>query len=166
MLTCFLVEVAQRCPLKKHCYVFRLLLRETLVLEPIFYYWKVTSEYVISCEFCEVFKKTYFEETYELILLFHCGSRRSHSEVFCKKAVFKNFVKFPEKLESHFDKVAGHHLSTLLENRPQHKCFSVNFARFLRTSILWNTCEWQGLSYCGSWFTANTRKSIDHEKHT
>ena len=162
MLTCFLVEVAQRCPLKKHCYVFRLLLRETL----FFTIEKWPRNMWFPVNFAKCLRKPILKKTYELKLLFHCGSRRSHSEVFCKKAVFKNFVKFPEKLESHFDKVAGHHLSTLLENRPQHKCFSVNFARFLRTSILWNTCEWQGLSYCGSWFTANTRKSIDHEKHT
>ena len=48
-------------------------------------------------------------------------------EVFCKKSVLRNFTKFTKK-----------HLF-LLKKRPQHRCFPVNFAKFLRTPFLQNT---------------------------
>ena len=31
--------------------------------------------------------------------------------------------------------------ATLLKNRPWHRCFPVNFAKFLRTTFVHNTCE-------------------------
>ena len=52
-------------------------------------------------------------------------------EVFCKKDVFRNFTKFTGKhlCQSHFfNKVAG-----ILKKRLWHRCFPVNFAKFLRT---------------------------------
>ena len=54
--------------------------------------------------------------------------RSSRPEVFYKKGVLKNFTKF-----------AGKHLcqsltpATLLKKRLWHRCFSVNFVKFLRT---------------------------------
>ena len=46
--------------------------------------------------------------------------------VFFKKGVVKNFAKFL------LNKVPGLHV-TLLKRRLRHRCFSVNFAKFLRT---------------------------------
>ena len=49
----------------------------------------------------------------------------SRPEVFCKKGVLKHFAKF-----------TGKHLcqpATLLKKRFWHRCFPVNFAKFLRT---------------------------------
>ena len=80
--------------------------------------------------FAKCLRKPILKKTYELIFLFHCGSRSSHSEVYSKKAVFKNFVKFPEKMESHVDKVAGHRPGNLLENRAQ-----VFFGKFCEISV-------------------------------
>ena len=62
--------------------------------------------------------------------------RSSRPEVFCWKHVFKNFKKF-----------AGNHLclslfliklrsATLFKKRLWHRCFPVNFAKFLRTPFL------------------------------
>ena len=44
--------------------------------------------------------------------------------------------------ESLFNKVAGLRPAILLKKRPWHKCFPVNFAKFLRTPLLQNTCGW------------------------
>ena len=55
-------------------------------------------------------------------------------EVFCKKVVLKNYTKFTKKhlcQSLFFNKVAGLTL--------WHRCFSVNFAKFLRTPYLQNT---------------------------
>ena len=44
-------------------------------------------------------------------------------------------------LESPFNKFAGFKTSNFLKKRPQHRCFSVNIAKCLRTLILVKTCE-------------------------
>ena len=55
-------------------------------------------------------------------------NRSSHSEVFCKKGILSNFAKFTEK-----------HLcqrlvfKNLLKKSLWHRCFPVNFAKFLKT---------------------------------
>ena len=63
--------------------------------------------------------------------------RSSHPEVFCKKGVLKNFAKFTGKhlcKRLFFNKVAGS-----LKKSLWHKCFHVNFAKFLRTHFLQNS---------------------------
>ena len=70
--------------------------------------------------------------------------RNSRPEVFCKKGVLRNFVKFTEKQlcqSLFFNKVTGLRPVTLLKKRLWRRCFSVNFAKFLRTHFLQNTCE-------------------------
>ena len=59
-----------------------------------------------------------------------------HLEVFCKKGVLKNFAEFTgihmyQKL--FLNKVAFLRPAALLKKRPWHRCFSVNFMKFLRT---------------------------------
>ena len=63
-------------------------------------------------------------------------SRSSRPEVFCEKSVLRNIAKFTEKhlCQSLFcNKVAGLRPATLLKMRLWHRCFPVNFAKFLRT---------------------------------
>ena len=65
-----------------------------------------------------------------------------------KKSVLRNFARFTGKhlrYSVFFNKVAGLKVAglrpvTLLKKRLWHRCFSVNFAKFLRTSFLQNTC--------------------------
>ena len=60
-------------------------------------------------------------------------------EVFCKKGVVKNFEKFTEKhmYQSNFlNKVAGLRPESYFKNRLRHRCFPMNFAKFLRTPLL------------------------------
>ena len=67
--------------------------------------------------------------------------RSSRLEVFCKKGVLRNFAKFTGKhlcQSLFFNKVACLRPATLLKMRLWHRCFLVNFAKFLRTSFLQN----------------------------
>ena len=82
------------------------------------------------------------------------GNRSSHWEVFSVKGVPRNFVKFTGKhlcQSLFFNKVAGLKPATLLKKRIWHRCFPVNFEKFLRTSffiehlrwlLLWGTKYW------------------------
>ena len=63
-------------------------------------------------------------------------------EVFYKKGVPRNFVKSTEKNLCHnlfLNKVAGLRTATSLKKRLWHRCFPVNFVKFLRTHFLQNT---------------------------
>ena len=56
--------------------------------------------------------------------------------MFCKKGVHTNFAKFTGKhlcQRLFFNKVAGLRPETLLKKSFWHRCFSVNFAKFLKT---------------------------------
>ena len=62
--------------------------------------------------------------------------RSSHPKVFCKKGVLRNFIKFTGKhlwQSLLFNKVTGLRPATLLNKRLWHRCFPVNFMKFLRT---------------------------------
>ena len=66
-------------------------------------------------------------------------SRSSRPEVFCEKDVLRNFEKFTGKhlcQRLFFNKVAGLRHATLLKKRLWHRCFPMNFEKFLRTSFL------------------------------
>ena len=58
--------------------------------------------------------------------------RSSPPEVLCKKAVLKSFTQFQGKhlCQSLFFRRQP---TTLLKNRPWHRCFPVNFEKYLRT---------------------------------
>ena len=65
-------------------------------------------------------------------VLFHFINSRP--EVFCKKDALRNFAKFTGKhlcQSLFFNKVAGLRPATLLKKRLWHRCFLVNFAKFL-----------------------------------
>ena len=60
-----------------------------------------------------------------------------------KKATLK-ILPYPQEtpaLESLFKKVAGLKVRNFIKKRPQHRCFPVNIAKFLRLPISKNTCE-------------------------
>ena len=69
----------------------------------------------------------------------------SHSEVFHKKGVFRNFTKFTGKhlCQSIFiNKIADLRPATLLKKRLWHRCFPVNFVKFLKTPFLIEHLRW------------------------
>ena len=55
-------------------------------------------------------------------------NRSSRPEVFCKRGVLRNFTNFPGKHQYQSLRPV-----TLLKKRLWHRCFLVNFAKFLRT---------------------------------
>ena len=69
--------------------------------------------------------------------------RSSHQRCSMKKGLLRNFAKFTGKhlyQSLSFNKVAGFRRpATLLKERLWHRCFPVNFAKFLRTTFLQNT---------------------------
>ena len=59
--------------------------------------------------------------------------------MFCKKGVLRNFAKFTRKHLCQsllFNKVAWLSPATLLKKKLWHRCFPVNFAKFLKTPFL------------------------------
>ena len=93
--------------------------------------------------------------------IYRNGYRSSRPEVFCKKGVLRNFAKFTEKhlcQSLFFNKVAGLRPATLLKKRLWHRCFSVNFAKFLRTSFIIEHLWWL-LLWLSEWmFTVKVHK--------
>ena len=82
--------------------------------------------------------------------------RSSRPEEFCKKGVLRNFTKF-----------TGKHLcqslrpATLLKMRLWHRCFPVNFVKFLRTPFLTEHIWWLFLQlYQGHFFNTVAACSI------
>ena len=66
----------------------------------------------------------------------------SHRSCSAKKGVLRNFTKFTGKhlcQSLFFNKFAGLRPATLLKKRLWHRCFPVNFVKFLRTPFLQNT---------------------------
>ena len=71
--------------------------------------------------------------------------KSSCPDVFYKKGVPRNFVKFTGKhlCQSFFlNKVAGLRPATLLKKRFCHRCFLVNFSKFLNTPFLTEHLYW------------------------
>ena len=69
-------------------------------------------------------------------------NRSSHRRCSARKGVLRNFALFTGKHQCQrlfFNKVAGLRPVTLAKKRLWHRCFSANFAKFLRTPLLQNT---------------------------
>ena len=65
-----------------------------------------------------------------------------HRKCSVRKGVLRNFAKPTGKhlcQSPYFNKVTGLTPATLLKKTPWHRCFPVNFAKFLRTPFLQNT---------------------------
>ena len=56
-------------------------------------------------------------------------------ELYCEKCFFCKINKKTSVLESHFNKVTGLYPATSLKKGLQHRCFLMNFARYLRHSF-------------------------------
>ena len=68
--------------------------------------------------------------------------KKQPPEGFRKKGVLKKFHKIHLKtpvLESYFNSISCLRVVTILKKRLQHRCFQVNFMKFLRTPFLQNT---------------------------
>ena len=86
--------------------------------------------------------------------------------MFCKKGVL-SFAKSTGKhlcQSLFFNKVAFKKPATLFKKRLWHRCFPVNFAKFLRTPILKNICKLllRSHTYCRHWFLHASKISKIH----
>ena len=70
--------------------------------------------------------------------------RSSHPEVFCKKGVPRNFAKFTRKYlyQSIFYERCRLEACNFIKKQIRHKCFSVDFAKFLRTPLFAEHLQW------------------------
>ena len=71
-------------------------------------------------------------------------SERYNEQVFYKNAVLKIFAKYTKKRlcwTLFLNKNAGLQYWNFIKKRLQHRCFPMNIAKFLRTTILKNICE-------------------------
>ena len=69
-------------------------------------------------------------------------ARSSHRRCSLKEGILRNFTKFAGKHLCQsllFNKVAGLRPAALLKKRLWHRCFPVNFVKFLRTPFFQNT---------------------------
>ena len=85
-------------------------------------------------------------------ILLHKNTCRQ--EVFCKKGFLRNFVTFTGKhlcQSLFFNKDADVKPETLFKKRLWQRCFSVNFAKFLKTPFLTEHLWWLLLNI-SSWF--------------
>ena len=76
--------------------------------------------------------------------------RSSHQRCSMQKAVLRSFKKFTRKHLCqilYFNKVADLRPATLLKKRLWHRCFPVNFAKFLRTPIFTEHLWWLLLDF-------------------
>ena len=77
-----------------------------------------------------------------IVVLLWIICRSSHRRCSLRKGVLRNFVKFTGKHLCQsllFNKVAGLRPATLLKKKLWHRCFPINFVKFLRTAFLRNT---------------------------
>ena len=112
-----------------HFYIFQHLLKSKLLQEP--------STYV---------NKDAEKEDISFLLIF----RSNRPEVFCEKGILRNFAKFTGKYlcQSLFlNKVAGLRPTTLVKKRLWHRCFPVNFWKFIRTPFPTEHLPWLLLNF-------------------
>ena len=92
------------------------------------------------CKKNQVFHKYFFNK-----------SISNRPEMFCKKGVLTNFANFTGKHLCQilfFNKVSGLRTAILLKMRLRHRCFPVNFVKFLRT--LFFSQNISGCCFCKS----------------
>ena len=88
--------------------------------------------------------------------------KQSSRGILCKKGVLRNFTKFTGKQlcqSLFFNKVAGLRAATLLKKRLWHKCFSVNFVKFLRKSFYIEHLWWLLLGFTSNNFELHEPKT-------
>ena len=129
-------------------YVFRILF---IITQNVYLYTPVFSNVHSISPYFPVFSprittfiscsQLYFNYLHKLPAL-HWSSHRKCSIEIC---VLENFTKFTGKhlcQSLFFNKVAGLRLSTLLKKRLWHKCFTVNFVKFLKTPFFTEHLQW------------------------
>ena len=93
-------------------------------------------------DWCVFIKMMSFRNCCSLSRYLTIKSRSSHPRCSIKTGVLRNFAKFKGKhlcQRLFFNKNAGLRPATIIKKRLWHRCFPVNFAKFLRAPFLQNT---------------------------
>ena len=88
-------------------------------------------------------------------------SQKQPTKVFYQKRVLKNLAKFTGKYLCQtlfFNKVEGLRPAILLKKRLWHRCFPVNFAKFLRTGVKALSIRKRALAQMFHWVLNTTLK--------
>ena len=121
------------------------------------------SLHLFSTDTLTFFSTIYFSSVLKLQTNVH---QRLPREVFCKKRCSYKLLKLHRETPVLGSLLINLDALTLLK-RLQHRCFSVKFAKFLRTCILKNICERLLLVHqpisgqCSSFFQYSERQSIE-----
>ena len=103
----------------------------------------LTCSLFCSCSVCSLTNFALAPCFFDILAIFAVwGSSRP--EVFCKRGVLRNFTKFTWRhlcQSLFFNKVAGQ-ACNFIEKRLWHRCFPVNFTKFLRTPFLTEHLRW------------------------
>ena len=94
----------------------------------------ISASAAVDRRFNAASKKENNTERMSINFLISNVSRGSRPKVFCKKGVLRNFAKFTGKhlrQSLFFNEVAGMRPAILLKKTLSHRCFPVNFAKFL-----------------------------------
>ena len=86
----------------------------------------------------------YFTRTNKMQQMLTMNTKKEPPEVFYKKAVLKNFSILTGKhlcWSLFFNQFVVLQVCNFIKKRFQHRCFSVNIAKFLKTHILKKICE-------------------------
>ena len=86
----------------------------------------------------------------------YCKDRSSQQRCSVKTGALGNFAKFTEKYlcQSLFlNKVAGLRPAILLKKRLRHRCFPVNFSKFVRTPTPPADCFWKELEHASKHYS-------------
>ena len=86
----------------------------------------------------------YFARTIKMQQMFTMNTKKEPPEVFYKKAVLKNFSILTGRhlcWSLFFNQFVVLQVCNFIKKRFQHRCFSVNIAKFLKTHILKKICE-------------------------
>ena len=95
------------------------------------------------------FSRQHIKKISRTLRMSNYSIQKEPPEVFCKKAILKNFAKFTGKhlcQSLFFHKVACLRPATLVKTRLWHRCLLVNFAKFLKTLFITEYCQWLLLS--------------------
>ena len=106
-------------------------------------YWTTSSKNRARYFYCcTIIKERELEREVIFAFAFLVGLS-SRPDVFCKKVLLEISQKSQgNTLPEFLNKVAGLRPATLLKKRPWHRCFPVNFVKFLRTPFFTEHLLW------------------------
>ena len=106
-------------------------------VKKLFLVWNIYFTFFSRAVDCTFYKST-IKSNCVLLVLCHLRIRSSRLDVFCKKDILRNLAKSQENTCARV---------SFLKKRLWHRCFPVNFVKFLRTLFLTEHLRWLLLAF-------------------